>query len=169
MPSSPLLTLQAAASAIVAMLLFVIWAATGHGEFWPLWVWHQLAVALALHYALRRALARPSAHRVHVALTAVAAGAVVSVWVLFSGGWWIVWPLLGLALGLAAHAPVRRLLRHGPLAVHAAAAGGALAVTAGAWLASGASGDWILWPLLSLGFTLAAHGACHEHAVLRRR
>jgi hypothetical protein len=169
MPSSPLLTLQAAASAIVAMLLLVVWAATGVDDVWPLWVWHQLAVALALHYALRRALIRPSAYRVHVALTAIAAGTVVSVWVLFAGGSWIVWPLLGLALGLSAHEPVRRLLRHGPLIVHAAAAHVALAVTAGAWLASGAGGDWILWPVLGVGGTLAAHAVCHEHAALGRR
>jgi hypothetical protein len=170
MPSSPLLTLQAAASAVLAMLLLVVWGATGGGgEFWPLWIWHELAVALALHYALRRALARPGWYRVHVALTAVAAGTVVSVWVLFSGGWWIVWPLLGLGLALAAHDPVRRLVRHGPLVMHAAAAGVVQLVTTAAWLAGGAGGDWIVWPVLGLGGALAAHAVFQEHAALGRR
>lgn len=165
MSSSPLL---ARVSALVASLLLVIWAATGGGDFWPLWVWHELAVVLALDFALRRALVRPSAYRVHVALTAVAAGTVLSVWLLFSGGgWWIVWPLLGLALALAAHEPVRRLLRRSPLTIHAAVAGFAFAVIAAAWAGSG-GGDWILWPVLGLGGVLVAHAVCHEHVTLRR-
>jgi hypothetical protein len=79
MSSSPLLRLQATASAAVAFVLLIVWAATGASDVWPLWIWHELAVALALHYALRRALLRPSAYRVHVALSAVAAGAVAGV------------------------------------------------------------------------------------------
>lgn len=156
------------ASAAVALLLLVIWAASGGGHFWPLWIWHELAVLLALDVAVRRALRRPSAYRLHVALTAVAAGTVVSVWLLFSdGGWWVVWPLLGLGGLLAAHDPIRRLLRRSPLTIHAAAAGFALAVTGAAWLGSG-GGAWILWPLLGVGGVLVAHAVCHEHATLRR-
>jgi hypothetical protein len=167
--ASPLFVLHALASGFVAVVLLVIWGATGGGEFWPLWTWHELAVALALHYALRRALVRPSAYRVHVALTAVAAGTVLSVWLLFTGGWWVVWPLLGLALALAAHDPLQRLLRRGALTVHAAAAGLAFGITGAVWLLTGADGTWILWPALGIGSALVAHALCHEHAVLGRR
>jgi hypothetical protein len=167
--SSPLLALQAAVSAVVAFVLLVLWAATGAGELWPLWVWQELAVALALHYALRRALERPGAYRVHVALSAVAAGAVLSTWLLFAGGLWVVWPLLGLALGLAVHEPVQRLLRAGPLVVHEAVAALAIGVTTAVWLLGGAEGDWIIWPLLGVGSVLAVHAVCQEHLSLRRR
>jgi hypothetical protein len=166
--SSPLLAFQALASGLVALFLLVVWASAGGGELWPLWVWHELAVALALHYALRRALVRPSAYRVHVALTAVAAGTVLSTWALFTGGWWVVWPLLGLALALALHEPVRRLLRHGALAVHAAASALAFGITAVVWLLTGADGTWIVWPALGLGGALATHAVCREHATLVR-
>jgi hypothetical protein len=105
---------------------------------------------------------------VHVALTGVAAGTVLSVWVLFAGGWWVVWALLGLALGLAAHKPVRRLLRRGALTVHAAVAALALGVTAAVWLLTGADGTWIVWPALGLGGALATHAVCREHATLVR-
>jgi hypothetical protein len=157
---SSLFKLHAAATAFVSVWLLALWAAAG----WPLWACFQLAVALALHFALVRAW--PDPRRVHVALSAVAAGTVISVWVLWSGGWWIVWPLLGLALALAAHDVARGLARRGPLAVHAGVAGCALGVTALAWALSGA-GAWIVWPVLGVGSALAAHAVCREHARLR--
>jgi len=162
--SSPLLALQAKLSALVSVALLVIWAVTGAGALWPLWFWHELAVALALHAALRWALA--GAGRMPLALGAVAAGTVVSVWLLFTGGgWWIVWPLAGLALLV----PLRRLAPRGALALHAAVAGVALAIVGAVWVLGGAEGEWIAWPLLGVGSMLVAHAVCHEHLSLGRR
>ncbi len=52
-------TMQLGISALIVFVMVVIWAATGFGDFWPIWVWFGLSIPLAVQYAVRRACAGP--------------------------------------------------------------------------------------------------------------
>ncbi len=87
----------------------IIWAATGFGYFWPVWVWLGLAIAVALHVLSLRAVAAAgdavAGLRVKAELCGVIAAICWIVWALAGGGYaWPVWPMLGMATALAARA-----------------------------------------------------------------
>jgi signal transduction histidine kinase len=91
--------LHAAVTAVIAFVVTVIWGVTGAGYFWPMWVWHGIALPLGVHYAVYKAMTAPDRNlfRLNVGLTAVAEAAIFSVWLLSGAhGSWIVWPMLGL-------------------------------------------------------------------------
>jgi signal transduction histidine kinase len=105
------LSMHFALTALVAVLMTVIWAGSGFGYFWPAWVWIGIAAPLALHVVFHRAQAAPAARgrsvRVHAEVDGVIVGYLVCVWALSGGGvFWPLWPALGLSIPLAVHALV---------------------------------------------------------------
>ncbi len=99
-PRTPALLAGAAAA-----LVFVIWAVTGLGYFWPGWVWTALALLLGLATAWRWAHAAPPSPRRRLeaqgAVSVVLAVYLLFVWALAGGGYfWPIWPAIGLALAL---------------------------------------------------------------------
>jgi len=99
-------------AAIVAVLV-VIWAATSAGYFWPIWAVLPLATALAKHAWLYQVRHRPGLVRhfrdspalaATVGLSAILWLFTVGIWAVTSHGYfWPIWPLLGLAIVVAAH------------------------------------------------------------------
>jgi signal transduction histidine kinase len=104
------LALEAAVSGLLVFVTVVIWAATGAGYFWPMWVAFGLAVPLGLqvaaHVGLRvaRRPVRPLA--VQAAVGAAIAVICVVIWLMTGAPapFWPFWPILGLSLALALHA-----------------------------------------------------------------
>ncbi len=91
----------------IGLSVTVIWAVTGASYYWPGWVWLGLSIPfgvvggirLALRARTRRGLA------VHFALSVVVVGICLWVWLMAGPDYpWPIWPLLGLTVGLAAHA-----------------------------------------------------------------
>jgi signal transduction histidine kinase len=89
---------------LIAILLFVIWALTGAGYFWPAWAWFGLAVPLGLDASLQWARRRPGgAERRGLVLWTLFGfleAMFVVIWALsVLGGadpyFWPAWPLLG--------------------------------------------------------------------------
>jgi signal transduction histidine kinase len=111
-PSTPLalpLALHVSFSLLISVVVAIIWAATGFGYFWPAWVWHGLALTVALDaIVLRAQAAAPGAKRwlgVHAELAATFAAYLVILWLLAGAGrFWPIWPLLGFGVVLAVHA-----------------------------------------------------------------
>src|SRR5262245_55202458 len=86
-------------SGLLVLVMAVIWAATGFGYFWPIWVWFGLSIPVAFQYAIKRAAGGPRRWRVlnyHAALSSVVAGIITVVWLLTGFGDWLFWPLFGL-------------------------------------------------------------------------
>ena len=105
------LSVHAALSILLAVLVAVVWAAAGGGEFWPVWVWFGLAIVLAIHAlvfdARRRPPAREKALLVHAQITGLIGAVLIVVWALAGfGTFWPAWAMFGLALALGAHAIV---------------------------------------------------------------
>jgi signal transduction histidine kinase len=104
--NSAAFALHAAISAVIGLVVTVIWAATGGGYFWAGWVWMGLGAAVAVHAALRWALRieQPGERAVAIvgSLTAVLTGVHVVSWVLSGGGFF--WPLYPAAVTWAATA-----------------------------------------------------------------
>ncbi len=100
-------TMQLGISALIVFVMVVIWAATGFGTFWPVWVWFGLAIPVAVQYAIRRAVKVPREWRklsIHAALTTVHGGILTFIWALTGFGFWLFWPLFGTATALGVHA-----------------------------------------------------------------
>jgi signal transduction histidine kinase len=87
--------LHAAISAVLGLVVTIVWAGTGGGTFWPGWVWTGLGAAVAVHAALRWALGLEPAGVRAVAivgsLTAILTAVQASAWALSGGGFF--WPL----------------------------------------------------------------------------
>jgi signal transduction histidine kinase len=99
-------TMQLGISGFVVFLMVVIWAATGFGDFWPIWVWFGLSIPIAVQYAIRRGLGGPRGWRalsVHAALSCVVGAILTFIWLLTGFGFWLFWPLFGLAAALVLH------------------------------------------------------------------
>jgi signal transduction histidine kinase len=99
-------------SALLAFTMVIIWAGTGAGYFWPMWVWLGLGIKLGLHVAIRRAWSAPRGrHRqlaVQRGISIVIGGAEVPIWLMSGGGvFWPVFPILGLGLAYALHLTLR--------------------------------------------------------------
>ena len=95
------LAFHVALTTLLGFVVTLLWGLTGSGYFWPMWVWFGLAVPLALHAGIRRAVDTTTGWRRGIAIygvvTAVAAGVVVAVWAMAgSNAFWPAWPLLGL-------------------------------------------------------------------------
>ncbi len=96
-------TVQLGMSAFVVFLMVVIWAASGFGYFWPIWVWFGLSIPIGVQYAIRRAVDGPRQWRglsIHAALSCVAGVILTFIWALTGFGFWLFWPLFGLAAAL---------------------------------------------------------------------
>jgi signal transduction histidine kinase len=105
------LTPRVAIAAFAGFATTLIWALTGAGYFWPMWVWLGVAIPIALRVVVVAAR-RPGprfrhdpALATHAGISAVVAGTVVLTWA-FTGAhaFWPRWVLYGLALPLGAHA-----------------------------------------------------------------
>jgi signal transduction histidine kinase len=99
-------SMQLGISGFIVFLMVVIWAASGFGYFWPIWVWFGLSIPIAVQYAIRRSLDGPRHWRalsVHAALSCVAGAILTFIWALTGFGFWLFWPLFGLAALLVLH------------------------------------------------------------------
>jgi signal transduction histidine kinase len=109
-----ILRLEASVSVAIGLLMLIIWALAGAGNFWPAWVWLGLAIPLAFQVAIRRGRQAPKGHRlltVHGAITCVLASILLAIWFLAGAGpFWPVWPILGLSVVLVSHAWIRHAL-----------------------------------------------------------
>ncbi len=102
------LSLHAAFTVLLAVLCAVVWAATGGGEFWPMWVWFALAIPVAIHAlvfdAVRRPPDREKTFLVHAQATGLVAAILLAIYALSGFGiFWPAWPLFALALAVGAH------------------------------------------------------------------
>src|SRR5436305_5926324 len=101
-------TARASAWAVLLVDLFVhvVWAASGGGSFWPIWVWLPTAAALASAWWAGKAPSR----RVRQAGEAVVVSLfLIGVWAAAGGGsFWPVWPIAVLALLFGLQAIGRR-------------------------------------------------------------
>jgi len=111
------LALHAALAGFVGLLVTIVWAATGAGRFWPVWVWFGLIVTVVVHALGRHGVdvleqrMRPLAFHVEVTVFVVAAELVI--WALSGGGYfWPIWPITAFGALLGVHALIvnRRLL-----------------------------------------------------------
>jgi signal transduction histidine kinase len=105
------LPLHVSVSLLIGLVVTLIWAATGFGYFWPIWVWLGLAVSVGLDVIVLRAQAgAPGSKRrlsVHADLSALLATYLVILWPLTGASvFWPFWPLLGLGVVLALHAMI---------------------------------------------------------------
>ncbi|HEU5245059.1 MAG TPA: histidine kinase [Gaiellaceae bacterium] len=101
-------TARASAWALLLLDLFVlvVWAASGGGSFWPIWVWLPTGAAIASTWWARRApsrLARQAGEAVVISLF------LIGVWAAAGrGSFWPVWPIAVLALLFGLQAIGRR-------------------------------------------------------------
>ena len=103
--------MHAAVTALICVLMTVIWLGSGLGYFWPAWVWIGVGLPLALHLVYRRARAadavRGRSVRVHAEVAGVIFGFLVCVWAFAGGGpFWPFWVAFGLSIPLSIHALV---------------------------------------------------------------
>jgi signal transduction histidine kinase len=96
----------------LAVAMTVIWAVTGRGYFWPMWVYLAIAIVLSVHLGVVWAWSQPAGRRrqlaMHGVLTAILVGIQVAVWAMTGAG--LFWPVFSLvALGglFAIHVAVR--------------------------------------------------------------
>ncbi len=104
------------ASALILAVLVVIWALTGAGSFWPVWVFLPLALALAIHGWVQLLRRRPAIwRRAHMTFALALTGGIwlsltlfnVGVWGASGGGsFWPEWPALAFAIVFAIQASV---------------------------------------------------------------
>jgi len=96
-------SMWAALAMMCALTVTIIWAATG-GTFWPVWVWLGLGVPFMFRTAIGAALSSPRRWRplaVQAAFSGVIGVILVVVWSLSGFGFWLFWPLFGMAVPLA--------------------------------------------------------------------
>jgi signal transduction histidine kinase len=103
------LRVVAGVAGVLAVVVVVVWAVSGGGEFWPRWAWFGLAVGVGARAAVGRAMRVPAGRRRRLALCAavysVLAPLEVTAWLLSGRGYfWPIWPLLGLSAGLGVYA-----------------------------------------------------------------
>jgi signal transduction histidine kinase len=103
-----LLWFQAALGAVVAFIVALIWAVTGHGSFWPMWVWFAVGLALAIQAGVRRAILTTEGLRrglaIHGAVSAVLGVAEILIWLMTGmGQFWPIFPMAVFAIAYTAH------------------------------------------------------------------
>jgi signal transduction histidine kinase len=106
------LSLHIAFTALLCLLMAIIWLASGAGYFWPAWVWLGVGGLLGLHVVIARALSAPPVQgrsvRIHAEAVALVVSFLFVVWLLAGAGlpFWPIWPALGFSVPLAVHAIV---------------------------------------------------------------
>jgi signal transduction histidine kinase len=103
------LPLHVAFSLLIGLVMAILWAATGYGYFWPIWIWQGLALSVALDVIVLRAQARRAGSQrwlwLHGELSSTIAVYLVCIWMLSGfGTFWPFFPALGLAIVWAVHA-----------------------------------------------------------------
>jgi signal transduction histidine kinase len=99
-------------SALLVLVVTVIWAAVGMGYFWPMWVWLGVAIPLALHIGIRWAWAEPPGRQRRLAmqgaLSAILVGLELAIWAMSGGGFfWPIFPILALVGAFVVPASLR--------------------------------------------------------------
>jgi signal transduction histidine kinase len=112
LPGRTTLVTELTASAVLALAVTVIWAATGRGYFWPMWVYLPIAIVLSAHLGVVWAWSQPEGrHRqlaMHGVVTAILVGIQVAVWAMAGMGFfWPVFSLFALGGAFAIHAVIR--------------------------------------------------------------
>jgi signal transduction histidine kinase len=100
-------TMQLTLSGLVVFVMVVIWAATGFGTFWPIWVWFGLMIPVGVQYAIRQAHGGPRGWRLlnyHASFSCLVGAILTFVWALTGFGFWLFWPLFGMAVLLGVDA-----------------------------------------------------------------
>jgi signal transduction histidine kinase len=108
----------------LVLLMLIIWASTGHGYFWPVWVILPLALLFAIHALVELVVERipreePRARglAIHGGVVAALFLFVTAIWAVTTRGYfWPGWVLLGLAIPLGVHYLVGRSRRRDRLA-----------------------------------------------------
>lgn len=106
--TGPVLSLLIALGSFAGFATTAIWAATSSAYYWPRWVWLGALAAIAPIACWGHASwLSPGARRrlvVHVEASAAIAGFLLLIW-WFAGavGFWVGWPILGVALPLLLH------------------------------------------------------------------
>jgi signal transduction histidine kinase len=110
---------HAVVEGVITGVVLAVWAATAFGAaslgyFWPIWVIMPFTTALGMHAWLYQVGRSPGVVRRFRGSTSLAGNTgvaaifwlfTVAVWAVSSGGYfWPIWPLLGLAIVVAAHA-----------------------------------------------------------------
>jgi len=95
-------------AAVCAAAVTVVWAATGAGAFWPMWVWYGLGLPLIADASIREAWTQPRGARrrlaMHGTVAALLAAAVILIWLMAGMGFfWPVFPVVGLAVLFTLH------------------------------------------------------------------
>ncbi len=111
-PDPPLalpLPLHVAFSLLIALVVTIIWAATGLGYFWPVWVWLGLGLSVALDLVILRAQAHePGPERwLHLdgELLTTLATLLVAIWLVTGAGtFWPFFSILSFGIVYAVHA-----------------------------------------------------------------
>ena len=103
------LLVQAVATAVVDLILLVVWAATGHGYFWPEWPLVATALPLTVFAWISYVLLRVDWQRRTLALSAgvyaLLSAMLILFWAFAGGGYfWPFWPMFSFALVLVAQA-----------------------------------------------------------------
>ncbi len=98
--------------ALVPFGVTVIWAATGAGTFWPMWVYFGAGLSFALPVAIKRAWAQPHGRHRQLAvqrnLSVVFAASVLLIWAMAGAGFfWPTFPWLGLGMLYVLHLTLR--------------------------------------------------------------
>ena len=109
------LTVHAAVSGALGFAMAVLWALTGGGSFWPMWVWYGLAIPFGLNAALFGAFhvrrGRWRTFAVHAAFSSWVSGTLIVTWAMAgSDEFWPLIPVGCLAMILALHAVLAAIL-----------------------------------------------------------
>jgi signal transduction histidine kinase len=105
------LPLHVALSALAGLAATIVWATSGTGHYWPMWVWLGVCLPIAVHVLIRFGLSRPAsvshALAIHGATSGLLGLVLFLLWAMTgSSTFWPVWPLLVLGLAVAVHALV---------------------------------------------------------------
>jgi signal transduction histidine kinase len=111
-PSRRSLEVHAAVDGVLLLGLVVIWGLTSRGYFWPIWIALPFGVALGIHGWAVLLAERPSlvAHllgssalAISTGVGAVVAAFFIAIWAITGHAYfWPIWPILGIAIVLAA-------------------------------------------------------------------
>jgi signal transduction histidine kinase len=118
-PAGRGLAWHAFASAMLVVVVLLIWALAGAGYVWPVWVALPLAAALAIHWWVNLLARRPELWRdrgithglaIHAGVTAILCLYLIGIWAAAGGGsFWPAWGILGLGIPVALHAGANAL------------------------------------------------------------